>query len=74
MYFRIYVIGTLSVMKLVLCDVLGTLCVNLFYIIVVFFSYLLYISTVYITENMVGHRLGEFAPTRTYRGHAGNKR
>jgi len=29
---------------------------------------------VYVTENMVGHRLGEFAPTRTYRGHAGNKR
>jgi small subunit ribosomal protein S19 len=28
---------------------------------------------VYITENMVGHRLGEFAPTRTFRGHAGNK-
>ena len=26
---------------------------------------------VYITENMVGHRLGEFAPTRFYRGHAG---
>ena len=25
---------------------------------------------VFITENMVGHRLGEFAPTRTYRGHA----
>ena len=25
---------------------------------------------VYITEDMVGHRLGEFAPTRTYRGHA----
>jgi small subunit ribosomal protein S19 len=24
---------------------------------------------VFITENMVGHRLGEFAPTRTYRGH-----
>jgi small subunit ribosomal protein S19 len=24
---------------------------------------------VYITENMVGHRLGEFAPTRTFRGH-----
>lgn len=24
---------------------------------------------IYITENMVGHRLGEFAPTRTYRGH-----
>jgi small subunit ribosomal protein S19 len=29
---------------------------------------------VYITENMVGHSLGEFAPTRTFRGHAGNKR
>ena len=29
---------------------------------------------VYITENMVGHRLGEFAPTRIFRGHAGNKR
>jgi small subunit ribosomal protein S19 len=28
---------------------------------------------VYITENMVGHKLGEFAPTRTYRGHAGSK-
>jgi small subunit ribosomal protein S19 len=28
---------------------------------------------VYVTENMVGHRLGEFAPTRTYRGHSGNK-
>jgi small subunit ribosomal protein S19 len=28
---------------------------------------------VYITENMVGHRLGEFAPTRTFRGHAGNR-
>jgi small subunit ribosomal protein S19 len=26
---------------------------------------------VFITENMVGHRLGEFAPTRTYRGHSG---
>ena len=26
---------------------------------------------VFITENMVGHRLGEFAPTRTYRGHGG---
>ncbi|MFH2049993.1 MAG: 30S ribosomal protein S19 [bacterium] len=26
---------------------------------------------VYITENMVGHKLGEFSPTRTYRGHAG---
>jgi small subunit ribosomal protein S19 len=29
---------------------------------------------VYVTENMVGHRLGEFAPTRTFRGHGGNKR
>ncbi len=28
---------------------------------------------VYITEDMVGHKLGEFAPTRTYRGHAGAK-
>jgi small subunit ribosomal protein S19 len=26
---------------------------------------------IYITENMVGHKLGEFAPTRTYRGHIG---
>ncbi|MGD8376547.1 MAG: 30S ribosomal protein S19 [Acidobacteriota bacterium] len=26
---------------------------------------------VYITENMVGHKLGEFSPTRTFRGHAG---
>ena len=28
---------------------------------------------VYITEDMVGHKLGEFAPTRTYRGHAADK-
>ena len=28
---------------------------------------------VYITENMVGHKLGEFAPTRIFRGHSGNK-
>jgi small subunit ribosomal protein S19 len=28
---------------------------------------------VYITENMVGHKLGEFSPTRTFRGHAGSK-
>jgi len=28
---------------------------------------------VYVTENMVGHRLGEFAPTRVFRGHAGKK-
>ena len=27
---------------------------------------------VYVTENMVGHRLGEFSPTRTFRGHAGS--
>lgn len=27
---------------------------------------------IYITENMVGHRLGEFAPTRTFKGHAGH--
>ena len=29
---------------------------------------------VYITENMVGHKLGEFAPTRTFRGHSGNRK
>lgn len=29
---------------------------------------------VYITEEMVGHKLGEFAPTRTYRGHAGSEK
>ena len=29
---------------------------------------------VYVTENMVGHRLGEFSPTRTYRGHAGSRK
>ena len=28
---------------------------------------------VYVTEDMVGHKLGEFAPTRTYRGHAGSR-
>ncbi len=28
---------------------------------------------VYVTENMVGHKLGEFSPTRTFRGHAGSK-
>ncbi len=28
---------------------------------------------VFITENMVGHKLGEFAPTRTFRGHSGKK-
>ncbi len=29
---------------------------------------------VYITENMVGHKLGEFAPTRNFRGHGGKKK
>jgi small subunit ribosomal protein S19 len=28
---------------------------------------------VFVTENMVGHKLGEFAPTRTFRGHGGDK-
>ena len=28
---------------------------------------------VYVTENMVGHKFGEFAPTRTFRGHSGNR-
>ena len=28
---------------------------------------------VYVTEDMVGHKLGEFAPTRTFKGHAGGK-
>jgi small subunit ribosomal protein S19 len=29
---------------------------------------------VFITENMVGHKLGEFAPTRTYHGHSGDRK
>ena len=29
---------------------------------------------VYVSENMVGHKLGEFAPTRTFRGHSGDKK
>lgn len=29
---------------------------------------------VYVTESMVGHKLGEFAPTRTFRGHSGDKK
>lgn len=29
---------------------------------------------VYVTEDMVGHKLGEFAPTRTFRGHAGSEK
>ena len=28
----------------------------------------------YVTENMVGHKLGEFSPTRTFRGHSGNRK
>lgn len=29
---------------------------------------------VFVTENMVGHKLGEFAPTRNFRGHGGNRK
>ncbi|MEQ8423995.1 MAG: 30S ribosomal protein S19 [Cyclobacteriaceae bacterium] len=29
---------------------------------------------VYVTENMVGHKLGEFSPTRVYKGHSGNRK
>ena len=29
---------------------------------------------IFVTENMVGHKFGEFAPTRIFRGHAGNKK
>jgi small subunit ribosomal protein S19 len=29
---------------------------------------------VFVTENMVGHKLGEFSPTRTFRGHSGNRK
>ena len=29
---------------------------------------------VFVTENMVGHKLGEFAPTRNFKGHAGNRK
>jgi small subunit ribosomal protein S19 len=29
---------------------------------------------VYVSENMVGHKLGEFSPTRTYRGHSGHRK
>lgn len=29
---------------------------------------------VYVTENMIGHKFGEFSPTRTYHGHAGDKK
>lgn len=29
---------------------------------------------VFVTENMVGHKLGEFSPTRNFRGHAGNRK
>ena len=30
-------------------------------------------NSVFVTENMVGHKLGEFAPTRTFKGHSGTK-
>lgn len=30
-------------------------------------------NAVFVTENMVGHKLGEFSPTRTFHGHSGNK-
>ena len=30
--------------------------------------------SLYVTEDMVGHKLGEFSPTRTYRGHGGGRR
>ena len=30
-------------------------------------------NAVFVTENMVGHKLGEFAPTRTFKGHSGNR-
>jgi small subunit ribosomal protein S19 len=29
---------------------------------------------VFVTENMVGHKLGEFSPTRTFKGHSGNRK
>ena len=31
-------------------------------------------NSVFVTENMVGHKLGEFSPTRTYHGHAGDRK
>lgn len=31
-------------------------------------------TPVYVTENMIGHRLGEFSPTRIFRGHSGNRK
>lgn len=31
-------------------------------------------TPVYVTENMIGHRLGEFSPTRNFRGHSGNRK
>ena len=32
-----------------------------------------FVGHTFVTEDMVGHKLGEFAPTRTYKGHAGSK-
>ena len=31
-------------------------------------------NSVFVTENMVGHKLGEFSPTRTFKGHSGNRK
>ena len=39
----------------------------------IFPSFVGHTIAVYVTEDMVGHKLGEFAPTRTFRGHAGSK-
>ena len=39
----------------------------------IFPSFVGHTFAVYVTEDMVGHKLGEFAPTRTFRGHAGSK-
>ena len=39
----------------------------------IFPSFVGHTIPVYVTEDMVGHKLGEFAPTRTFRGHSGGK-
>ena len=39
----------------------------------IFPSFVGHTFAVHVTEDMVGHKLGEFAPTRTFRGHAGSK-
>ena len=38
-----------------------------------FVGHTIAVHNVYVTENMVGHKLGEFAPTRTFKGHSGNR-